>query len=341
MEALDSAAPGVSSLDDAFGRRARTLRVSVTDRCNFRCSYCMPQEDMTWFPRDGILRFEEIERFVRFAVAHGIRRVRLTGGEPTLRRDLPHLVTMLRATDGLDSLAMTTNGTALPRLAGPLREAGLDAITISLDTLRRDRFEQMCRRDALDAVLRGFQAAREAGFARLKLNCVTLRGVNDDEFVDFARFARENDVAVRFIEFMPLDGGAGWEREKVVPGAEVKRAIQAVFPLVPRLERPEAPARPYAFADGAPGEVGFINPVTQPFCGTCDRLRLTCDGKLKNCLFDRGEADVFGPLRAGASDEQLLAALVACVKAKGPGGMVELLPKDAYAGLRNMSQVGG
>jgi cyclic pyranopterin phosphate synthase len=328
-------------LVDAFGRRARTLRISVTDRCNFRCSYCMPAEEMTWFPRSGILSFEEIARAVRVLAACGVRRFRLTGGEPTLRRDLPVLASLLRGIPGVERLDMTTNGVALPRVASALREAGLDSITVSLDTLRRDRFEQMTRRDALDAVLRGLDAARDAGFSRLKVNCVTLRGVNDDEAVGFAAFAREHGLAVRFIEFMPLDGGAGWDASKVVPGAEVKAAIHAAFPLVPRDERPEAPARPYAFADGAPGEVGFINPVTEPFCARCDRLRLTADGTIKNCLFDRGEVDVLGLLRGGAGDDEILAAFEGSVAAKGPGGMLQIERPEAYAGLRNMSQVGG
>lgn len=328
-------------LVDAFGRRARTLRISVTDRCSFRCTYCMPSEAMTWFPRSGILTFEEIARVASLLVAHGVTRLRLTGGEPTQRRDLPVLAAWLAALPGLERLDMTTNGVALPKLARPLREAGLHSITVSLDSLRADRFLALTRRDALDAVLKGIDAARDAGFGRVKINCVTMRGVNDDEFADFARFARNHGLAVRFIEFMPLDGGAGWDRSRVVPGAEVKAAIEAEFPLVPRPERPEAPARPFVFADGAPGEVGFINPVTEPFCGRCDRLRLTADGKIKNCLFDRGEVDVLRLLRAGAADEDVLDAFEASVASKGPGGLLEIQSPDKYAGLRNMSQVGG
>lgn len=328
-------------LTDLFGRRAGTLRISVTDRCNFRCTYCMPTEDMTWFPREGILRFEEIERIVRLLAPHGVRRLRLTGGEPTLRRELAILVKLLRSVPGVETIDMTTNGVAIPRLGRELRDAGLDSVTVSLDSLRRDRFEQICRRDALEPVLRGIAAARDAGFARVKINCVTLRGVNDDEFVDFARFARAENVAVRFIEFMPLDGGAGWGPQHVVPGSETRAAIEAVFPLEARAERASSPARPYRFRDGAPGEVGFINPVTQPFCGTCDRLRLTADGKIKNCLFDRGEVDVFELVRAGRPDEDVVAAFAASVRAKGPGGLLQIEAPEAYAGLRNMSQVGG
>ena len=337
---LPAASPS-GRLVDAFGRRARTLRISVTDRCNFRCTYCMPVEAMTWFPRSGILTFEEIERASRLLVGCGVQRLRLTGGEPTLRRDLPVLVAMLRAIPGVERLDMTTNGVAMPRIAATLRDAGLDSVTISLDSLKRERFEEMTRRDGLDAVLKGIDAAQAAGFPSLKVNCVTLRGINDDEIVDFAGFARERGIAVRFIEFMPLDGGAGWDASRVVPGAEAKARIEAAFPLVARPERPEAPARPYVFADGAPGEVGFINPVTEPFCGRCDRLRLTADGKVKNCLFDQGEVDVFSLLRAGASDEAILAAFEASVQAKGPGGLLQIQPAEAYVGLRNMSQVGG
>ena len=328
-------------LRDAFGRRAGTLRLSVTDRCNFRCSYCMPHEDMEWFPRGGILSFEEMRRIVALLLPHGIRRLRLTGGEPTLRQDLPVLVDRLARLEGLDELNMTTNGVTLPKTAAPLREAGLQGVTVSLDTLRRDRFLELTRRDALEQVFDGLRAAREAGFERLKVNVVTVRGVNDDEFVDFARFARDEDLAVRFIEWMPLDGGGGWGPERVVPGSEVRAAIEAEFPLEPRDERPEAPARPYRFADGAPGELGFINPVTEPFCGTCDRLRLTADGQLKNCMFDHGELDLMGPLRAGATDEELLELVAASVRAKGPGGLVELQAPEAYEGLRNMSRLGG
>lgn len=330
-----------SVLRDAFGRRAGTLRVSVTDRCNFRCSYCMPAEEMTWFPKAGILSFEEIRRVVALLAAHGVRRVRLTGGEPTLRQDLPVLVEMLSSLPGLDELNMTTNGVALPRLARRLREAGLDSVTVSLDSLRRERFAELTRRDALDAVLRGLDAAVEAGFDEVKVNCVTLRGVNEDELVDFARFARERGLSVRFIEFMPLDGGAGWNRDRVVPGEEARARIDAAFPLVPRAERPEAPARPWSFADGAPGEVGFINPVTQPFCGTCDRLRLTADGRVKNCLFDRGEVNLLPALRGGETDAAVLSRIAGSIAAKGPGGLVEIQGPEAYLGLRNMSQVGG
>jgi cyclic pyranopterin phosphate synthase len=328
-------------LADAFGRRAGTLRVSVTDRCNFRCTYCMPAEEMVWFPRADILTFEEIVRVVRLLAPHGVRRVRLTGGEPTLRRDLPGLVRQLAGLGVVDELNMTTNGVALPRLARPLRDAGLGSVTISLDTLRPERFLELTRRDAFGAVLEGIDAAVGAGFARVKINCVTLRGQNDDEWVDFARFARERALCVRFIEFMPLDGGAGWSRDRVVPGAEVKAAIERVFALEPRPERPEAPARPYRFADGAPGEVGFINPVTQPFCGTCDRIRLTADGKVKNCLFDRGEVDLMPTLRRGGDDAAVLDCIASSVHAKGPGGLLEILRPEEYRGLRNMSRVGG
>ena len=341
MTAPAPSGPAAGPLTDAFGRRARTLRISVTDRCNFRCSYCMPSEEMTWFERSAILTFEEIARVAGLLAAQGVSRMRLTGGEPTMRKDLAVLTRMLREVAGVESLDMTTNGVTLPRMARELRDAGLGSVTVSLDTLRRDRFTAIARRDALDAVLRGIDAAKDASFDRVKVNCVTLRGVNDDELVDFARFARERALSVRFIEFMPLDGGAGWDRSKVVPGAEVKAAIEREFPLVARAERPEAPARPFVFADGAPGEVGFINPVSEPFCSRCDRLRLTADGKVKNCLFDRGEVDVLSLLRAGASDADVLAAFESAVRAKGPGGLLEILEPSAYAGLRNMSQVGG
>jgi cyclic pyranopterin phosphate synthase len=328
-------------LEDLFGRRSRTLRVSVTDRCNFRCRYCMPAEDMQWFPREGILSFEEIGRLVRLLVRCGVERVRLTGGEPTLRRDLPVLVRLLAAIPEIAELNMTTNGVTLPRLAGPLRDAGLQSLSVSLDSLDRETFREMTRRDGLEGVLAGLDAARAAGFPRLKVNCVTQRGRNDREAVDFARFARERDLAVRFIEWMPLDGGAGWAADRVVPGEEMRAAVHAAYPLEPAEGRPEAPERPWRFADGAPGRVGFINPVTQPFCARCDRLRLTADGKVKNCMFDAGEVDVMGPMRAGASDEDLLELFQASVRAKGPGGLLRLRPAGEYAALRNMSRLGG
>lgn len=301
----------------------------------------MPHEDMDWFPRGGILSFEEMRRLVALLVPLGVNRIRLTGGEPTLRRDFPELVSALAALSGVEELNMTTNGVRLRKLGPSLRDAGLQGVTVSLDTLRPDRFKKLTRRDNLTEVLDGIRAAREAGFPRLKVNCVTVKHENDDEVVDFARFAREEALSVRFIEWMPLDGGGGWGPERVVPGAEVRSRIEAVFPLEARDERPEAPARPFRFADGAAGEVGFINPMTQPFCSTCDRLRLTADGKLKNCMFDEEELDVMGPLRAGATDEELLDLFAASMRAKGRGGLVELQPTEAYASLRNMSRLGG
>jgi cyclic pyranopterin phosphate synthase len=301
----------------------------------------MPHEDMDWFPRGGILSFEEMRRLVALLVPLGVSRIRLRGGEPTLRRDFPELISVLGVLPGVEELNMTTNGVRLRKLAPALREAGLQGVTISLDTLRADRFEKLTRRDRLDEVLDGIAAARKAGFPRLKVNCVTVKGENDDEALDFARFARAEALSVRFIEWMPLDGGGGWGPERIVPGATVKAAIEAVFPLEARKERPEAPARPYRFADGSPGEVGFINPMTEPFCAHCDRLRLTADGKLKNCMFDAEEVDVMGPLRGGATDEELLDLFAASVAAKSRGGLVELKPAKDYAGLRNMSRLGG
>jgi len=273
-------------LTDTYGRVHRDLRISVTDRCNFRCTYCMPEEGLAWVPRDQVLTFEEIERVARLCVEHfGFDSIRLTGGEPTVRAHLPGLVERL-ARLGAD-LSMTTNGATLRLLAGDLRAAGLDRVNISCDSLRRDRFLALTRRDELAAVLDGVEAALEAGFAPVKLNVVCMEGVNDDEVVDFATFGRERGVEVRFIEFMPLDAGHTWQAASVVPGERIIAAIDAVYPLEP-LVRGSDPAEVWAYADGR-GRVGAIPSVTAPFCAACDRVRLTAEGKLRSCLFSLEE----------------------------------------------------
>lgn len=331
-------------LRDRHGRSFESLRLSVTDRCNFRCRYCMPREEMVWFPQSGVLTFEEIERVVRIGIRLGLRRVRLTGGEPLLRKDLPILVrklTALKGADGIRDLALTTNGVRLPAMAGELRDAGVDRVTISLDTLRRDRFLEITRRDEFGRVLEAIEVAARF-FGRVKLNAVIVAGINDDEAVDFARYARDTGHSIRFIEYMPLDGGSGWSSEKVVPGAVLRARIESVHPLRPApVEHAAQPSRNYHFADGSPGEIGFINPVTEPFCGTCDRMRLTADGKLKNCMFDPVELDLLAPLRSGFSDTEIAEKFLRSAEAKGPGGLLELQEAPAYAGLRNMSRLGG
>lgn len=326
----------VSPLVDGFGRVHRDLRISVTDRCNFRCTYCMPAEGLQWLPRDEVLTFEEIERIARLLVErYGFDSIRLTGGEPTVRADLPGLVQRL-APLGAD-LAVTTNGATLRTHAEPLARAGLSRINISLDTLRHDRFVEITRRDELDRVLDGIDAALSAGLEPVKINAVMMRGVNDDELLDFARFGRERGVTVRFIEFMPLDASGGWTDEQVVTQAEIVERIGAEFPLDP-VVRGSEPAERFRYRDGA-GEIGVIASVTQSFCSSCDRVRLTAEGQLRSCLFSIDETDLRSLLRSGADDDALAAAVEATVGAKWAGhniGQVHFIRPH-----RSMSQIGG
>jgi cyclic pyranopterin phosphate synthase len=325
-------------LVDAFGRVATDLRVSLTDRCNFRCTYCMPAEGLQWLSRDDVLAPVEIERLVRLFVRLGVTEVKLTGGEPTVRRELLDIVARLRAVDaGLD-LSLTTNGMLLERLAEPLRAAGLDRLNISCDSLMRHRFAEITRRDALALVQAGVEAAGAAGFAPIKLNCVVVGGSNDDEVVGFAELARSTGYDVRFIEYMPLDADHAWERAKVVPSAEIRELIAARHPLVPLGHGPE-PAATYGFADGAPGSVGFISSVTEPFCDSCNRLRLTTEGQLRTCLFALDETDLREPLRAGATDEDLENLIRSAVWSKWSGHRIN--HPDFQRPSRSMSMIGG
>src|SRR5947208_7429318 len=313
-----SGVPDTGPLLDTFGRVADDLRISVTDRCNFRCTYCMPAEGLPWLPKGEILTFEEITRLARLFLSLGVRSLKLTGGEPTVRAEFPKLVGMLRRLDPDIDISMTTNGVLLDRLAAPLAEAGLDRATVSLDSLLRHRFEEMTRRDALDKVLEGMRAAERAGLTPIKLNCVVIAGTNDDEVVDFARFARDTGYEVRFIEYMPLDAEQHWERAKVMPSAQILEAIDAVHPLIAQAEHGE-PATSYRFADGAPGASGVIARVTEPFCDTCNRLRITAEGQFRACLFAMEEVDLRKPLREGAADEELAASIRAGVWRKWEG----------------------
>jgi cyclic pyranopterin phosphate synthase len=323
-------------LIDSFGRVHRDLRISVTDRCNFRCTYCMPEEGMPWVPREEILTFEEITRLARLAVDRfGVDSVRLTGGEPTVRAHLPLLVEQLAALDV--DLSMTTNGATLRSQASDLRRAGLRRVNISLDSLDRARFVELTRRDELDHVLDGIDAALEVGFDPVKINVVCMEGVNDDEIVDFARFGRARGVEVRFIEFMPLDGGHTWQAATVVPGERIVETIGAVFPLTP-LVRAHEPAALWSYADGA-GRVGVIPSVTEPFCATCDRVRLTAEGRMRACLFSLEETDLRALLRGGASDDDLADAMAACVAGKWAGHRIGTT--TFVQPPRSMSQIGG
>lgn len=332
-------------LVDPFGRRVKDLRISVTDRCNFRCTYCMPEEGMQWLPRDEVLTYEELTRVATVCVRRfGFEAIRITGGEPTVRAHLPRLVGML-APLGVD-LAMTTNGVRLPELAHDLVAAGLQRVNVSLDSLRPEVFHALTRRDELPRVLAGIDAALDAGLDPVKVNCVVMRGVNDDEIVDLAAFGRDRGVGMRFIEFMPLDADGAWRLDDVVPAAEILDRVDAVFPL-DRSARgvdtgsPE-PATTFPYADGR-GDVGVIASVTQPFCGDCDRVRVTAEGGFRTCLFALEEHDLRDVLRGGlegdALDDALAAAIEAAVATKWAGhsiGRVEFVrPK------RSMSQIGG
>jgi cyclic pyranopterin phosphate synthase len=292
-------------LTDGHGRTIGDVRVSVTDRCNFRCQYCMPAEGLPWLERDDVLRFEEIARLVALLASIGVHDVRLTGGEPLVRREFPRLAAMLAAIPEVRDLSVTTNGYLLERDARALVQAGISRFNVSLDSLARDRFFALTRRDALPQVLRGLDAlAATPGVGPVKINAVAIRGFTEQEVIPFAQFARRTSFQVRFIEFMPLDGDRAWRPEQVLTGEEIRAAIDAVHPLEPRPREPSATARVYRFADGR-GEIGFINPVSEPFCADCNRIRLTADGRLRTCLFSIRETDLRGPLRDGAGDDEL------------------------------------
>ena len=292
-------------LHDGHGRRIGDVRVSVTDRCNFRCQYCMPAEGLPWLARAEILRFEEIARLVRLLAQMGVGDVRLTGGEPLVRRELPALVAMLAAVDGVDDLSLTTNGYLLDRDADALVAAGIRRVNVSIDSLQRDRFFALTRRDALPRVLRGLEAlARHPQVHPIKINAVALRGFTEQEALPFAQFARSTAFQVRFIEFMPLDADRAWSRDAVLTGEELRALIHAVHPLEELPREPSSTARVFRFSDGR-GEIGFVSPVSEPFCADCNRIRLTAEGKLRTCLFSLHETDLRGPLREGADDDEL------------------------------------
>lgn len=324
---------------DGFGRPVADLRVSVTDRCNLRCIYCIPEEAPEFQPRAELLTFEELERLTRIFALLGVRKFRITGGEPLLRRELPQLIGRLSEIPGVDDLAMTTNGTRLIEVLSELEATGLKRINLSLDTLRADRFRQMTQRTGLATVLDAIEACQRSSLRPVKVNVVVMRGFNDDEFVDFARFARDTGVIVRFIEFMPLEAGDVWSRDLLVPGREVYEAIHAWQPLQ-RLQANHAAetAERYRFADGR-GEIGIIAPVTRAFCGACNRARLTADGKLRTCLFSLAETDLKGPLRSGADDEELAGLIRGAWHRKEAGHLIN--SADYVRPHRTMSAIGG
>jgi GTP 3',8-cyclase len=296
---------GVEPLTDGHGRTIGDVRISVTDRCNFRCQYCMPAEGLPWLDRSEILTFEEITRVVGILTAMGVHDVRLTGGEPLVRRELPRLVAMLSLLAGVHDLAITTNGFLLERDAAALVSAGVQRFNVSVDSLQRDRFYALTRRDALPQVLRGLEALGHHPQAHpIKVNAVALRGFTEDEVPAFVELARRAPYEIRFIEFMPLDADHGWSEEQVLSGAELHAMVDRIHPLEPEPREPSATARVYRFADGR-GRIGFINPVSEPFCSDCNRIRLTADGQLRTCLFSVRETDLRAPLREGASDAEL------------------------------------
>jgi cyclic pyranopterin phosphate synthase len=329
----------VEPLVDSWGREIRSLRVSVTDKCNFRCRYCMPAEGLEWLGRDEVLSYEEIARLVRVLSEMGVDEVRLTGGEPLVRRDLPALVSLLSGISGVRDLSLTTNGVLLDRLAGPLVEAGLRRLNVSLDSLSHVRFTEITRRDALDRVLAGLEEAERYPELRpIKVNCVAIRGFTEEEVPALAELARRKPYVVRFIEFMPLDADEAWREDEVLTGGEIRALIEERWPLEEIPAKPSSTARRFRFADGA-GEIGFVNPVSEPFCSSCDRIRLTADGQLRTCLFSRREWDLKTPLRDGSSDDELAALIRFAVRHK------ELKHKINDPGFvrasRSMSQIGG
>jgi cyclic pyranopterin phosphate synthase len=338
-------------LVDGFGRVHRDLRISVTDRCNFRCTYCMPSEGMQWIPRADLLSYEELARVAGVFVARfGFESIRLTGGEPTVRAHLPVLIDKLSRLQVPPSasapaqpvdLALTTNGATLRSIAHDLAAAGLRRSNVSCDSLRRDRFLAMTRRDELDAVLDGIDAAIEAGLDPVKVNVVAMKGVNEDELVDFARFGRERGVTVRFIEFMPLDAQEAWSYDQVLTQDEILDAIGSVYPLEPALpagERGSEPAERFRYRDGG-GEIGVIPSVTHAFCSSCDRVRLTAEGELRSCLFALDAHDLRGPLRSGATDDDLAAVIEGAVAAKWAGHQIN--QPVFIRPSKSMSQIGG
>ena len=326
-------------MTDSFGRTINNLRVSVTDQCNFRCIYCMPEEGMIFQPREEILTFEEITRFVEIATGLGISKLRLTGGEPTVRKDLTVLVRMLSKIPGVQDMAMTTNAFLLRKMARELHEAGLPRINVSLDSLDEEKFRQMTRRDVLHKVLDGLEEATRYFQLPIKINVVAMKGYTEDELLDFAKKARTGPFQVRFIEFMPLDADRSWTRDQVLDGAEIIERISDKWPL-DAVKRPNQrePADLFRFRDGK-GEIGLIASVSEPFCGSCNRIRITADGKLRTCLFSINETDIKAMLRGGATDQEIATTIIEAVSHKEPGHHIN--EPDFVQPERTMSSIGG
>jgi cyclic pyranopterin phosphate synthase len=335
------AATAERTLRDRKGRVAKKLRISVTDRCNFACLFCMPERDkVSWIPQDQILSFDEIERIARVLASLGVEKVRITGGEPLLRRDLERLVKDLRLIDGIRTVDMTTNGWHLEGKAEALRDAGLRGVTVSLHSLHGDRFSRISGADALPRVLRGIDRALEVGLNPVKINSVAIRGYNDDEIVDLVDYARERRISIRFIEFMPLDGLGIWSSDRVMSGKEIIERVSGRYPLVAKGRGNGETSSVWRFADGK-GDLGLITPMSDPFCDDCDRIRLTADGKLLSCLFDTDYHDLRQLVRNGATDEGLADAILKAVwkKPEGVGYMPWI--KTGWEKPRNMNAIGG
>jgi len=331
-------------LVDTLGRVHNNLRISVTDRCNIRCFYCMPNENVRFQPRSEILTFEEITRLVRIVAPMGVNKLRITGGEPLVRAELPKLIAQLAGIAGIDDIALTTNGILLAEQAADLKKAGLHRLNISLDGLREETFRRISRRSGLDRVLAGIFAAQKLDFRKIRLNAVAIAGVTDEEIIPLGAFARQHQLELRFIEFMPLDAENNWQSDQVLSGKAIRAALENEFgPLVP-VERPDPsqPATDYRFADGI-GRIGFINPVSEPFCNACNRLRVTAEGKIRNCLFSIEEWDLRALLRSGGRreviDRQIAATVRRAIAAKKPGHGID--SDDFVKPARAMYQIGG
>lgn len=327
-------------LVDSFGRKHEDLRISVTDRCNIRCTYCMPAESVNFLPRKELLTYEEISKFVSYVAAAGVSKLRITGGEPLVRAELPRLIERLSDIAGIRDIALTTNGTLLEQQAQALYEAGLHRLNISLDTLNEERFQALTRRPGLDRVLAGIRAAKLAGFERIRLNAVALRGISEPDIIPLTEFARNDGLELRFIEFMPLDAEHHWQSQQVMTGDEIRRIVEQRWGPLREATRPHVsqPAQDFEYSDH-PVRLGLIHPVSQPFCHNCNRLRITADGQLRNCLFSTQEWDVRGLLRSGADREQVLATVRACLWHKKPGHGID--EPDFLRPQRAMYQIGG
>ncbi|MGH9909795.1 MAG: GTP 3',8-cyclase MoaA [Nitrososphaerales archaeon] len=329
-----------NELVDGFGRIARKLRISVTDRCNMRCVYCMPENNTEWFEQSNVLSYEEIVRLTTIFVGLGIEKIRVTGGEPTVRREVEKLISALSKINGIKSISMTTNGLLLRDKVKQLKEAGLGSVNVSLDTFRADRFKAMGGVDGLDKVLASIQAADDAGL-KVKINAVVMRGWNDDEVVDFAKFARDTGYTVRFIEFMPLDGTGIWAPDLVFSKKEmIERISKNVMELIPLNNDSSEPAMLYSFADGK-GTVGFIPSITEPFCSSCDRVRITADGRFLTCLFENPGYDLKSLLRGGRSDDEIRKYILQCIKKKPEGVISIIRAKGLKPTLNVMHRIGG